>query len=230
MTVKNPYLRVTLAMFHKDFMVEMRSREVLLTMTFFAILVVVVFTFAFYVHGDVSRQYLPGVFWVAIIFSGTISLLRTFERERENDCIRALLLSPTPPSAIYISKTLANIVFTLVMEACLVPIVVVFFNVGSLPDPARFLAILFLGTIGFCAVGTLFSAMLINARMKAVLLPLIFYPVIAPLLITCVKATFSIFAGGDVDQINRWLTMALAFDMLFIVLGLWVFGHLVGEG
>lgn len=224
------YLRIALSIFKKDFMVEMRSREVLFTMFFFAIVVVVVFTFSFLLPGESPINFLPGIFWVAVVFSGTIAINRSFEREREHGCIDGMLLSSTPPSAIYLSKTISNILFTLAMEAFLIPIVVVFFNIASIPDGLRLAAILFLGTVGFCVVGTLFSAMLVNARMKHILLPIIFYPLVAPLLITCVKATSGLFVGVDDVAVNNWIRMALAFDMLFIVAGLWLFPYLIEEG
>ncbi|GMV39710.1 MAG: hypothetical protein AMXMBFR64_14260 [Myxococcales bacterium] len=206
----------------KDLLVELRTKEVLLTMGLFAVLTVVIFSFAFYVDDDRARAYAPGILWVTVIFSGTLGLNRLFDREQENDCMSALMLSSAGPKAIFLAKSLGNLLFTLVMELLTVPLILLFFDL-SVDRPALLLLVLLAGTVGFCFVGTLFAAMLVRARMKEVLLPLVVYPVVVPVIIGGVKATSGILNGYPTDEVVEWARLLLAFDLVFVVLSVWLF-------
>lgn len=206
----------------KDLLVELRTKEVLLTMGLFAALIVVIFSFAFYVDDDRARAYAPGILWVTILFSGTIGLNRLFDREQENDCMSALLLSAAGPKAIYLAKSLGNLLFTLVMEVLTVPLILLFFAI-DVDRPGLLVAELVAGSIGFCFVGTLFAAMLVRARMKEVLLPLVVYPIVVPVIIAGVKATEAILNGYPTDEVVSWIRFVVAFDILFVVLSVWLF-------
>ena len=206
----------------KDLLVELRTKEVLLTMGLFAALTVVIFSFAFYVDDDRARAYAPGILWVTIIFAGTIGLNRLFDREQENDCMSALLLSEAGPKAIYLAKSLGNLLFTLVMEILTVPLILLFFAI-DVDRPGLLVAELVAGSIGFCFVGTLFAAMLVRARMKEVLLPLVVYPIVVPVIIAGVKATSAILSGYPTDEVLSWIRFVVAFDILFVVLSVWLF-------
>ena len=215
-------LRTIHIILKKDLLVELRTKEVLLTMGLFAVLTVVIFSFAFYVDDDRSRAYAPGILWVTVIFSGTIGLNRLFDREQENDCMSALLLSAAGPKAIFLAKSLGNLMFTLVMELLTVPLILLFFDL-SVDRPGLLLLELVAGTVGFCFVGTLFAAMLVRARMKEVLLPLVVYPVVVPVIIGGVKATSGILNGYPTDEVMEWTRLLLAFDLVFVVLSVWLF-------
>ena len=212
----------------KDLQVELRSREILLTMGYFGFLVVLVFAFSFPV-GDVAVSAVAaGILWVSVAFAGTLGLSRVFEREREGDCMRALLLSPVSRPAIYLGKCLGVMVFMLAVEAIVVPAVAFFFNLPVDYRTPHLLITLFLGTLGYTVLGTLLSAMLARARAKDVLLAIVLYPLILPVLIIGVKAsTVLLEPRPDFQQLGVWMRVLGVFDIVFLVAGLWVFEPLL---
>ncbi len=208
----------------KDLKVELRSKEILLTMGYFGFLVVLVFAFSFFTGDAPLSSVAAGILWVSVAFSGTLGLSRIFEREKEGDTLRALLLSPIPRPSIYLGKCLGVLVFMIVVEAIVFPAVTFFF---SLPIDERTLPLLwtlFLGTIGYAIVGTLLSAMLMRSRSKDVLLAIVLYPLVLPILIVGVKATTVLLEPNpDMDVLSIWMRVLAVFDIVFGVAALWIF-------
>ena len=213
----------------KDIRVELRSKEILLTMGYFGFLVVLVFAFAFF-RGDAPISAVSaGILWVSVAFAGTLGLGRIFEREREGDCIRALLLSPVARPAIYLGKVLGVFAFMLAVEAVVFPAVIFFFNLPL--DPSRLGMIsltLVLGTVGYAVIGTLLAAMLLRARAQDVLLAIVLYPLILPVLIVGVKSTGALLEPDIVwAELSTWLRLLVLFDVAFLVAALWIFEPMV---
>ena len=168
----------------KDLTVEIRSREILSTTIFFAISCVLVFAFALVKDGRAVVDAAAGILWIAIAFAGTLALGRTFERERYTDTLRALMLAPAERPALYVGKLIAVTALILAArEALLVPLVALLFQAPLFDRPVLLAALLGSGTIGFAAVGTLFAAMLVRARSRDVLLPVLLYPITIPVII-----------------------------------------------
>ena len=222
-------LKVALAIAQKDWQTEFRSKEILLTMGFFGLLVVLISAFAFY-RGDVPAYALAaGSLWVAIAYSGTLGLGRAFEREREGDCIRALLISPMPRQAIFLGKLLGIVSFMFVVELVVVPAVVIFFNQSlDLAQLWRLSVVMGLGTFGYGIVGTALAASLLRARTRDVLLAIVIYPVIVPVIMGGVKATTAILQPEmSVVDFELWARILLTFDVVFIVVSFWIFEPLL---
>jgi heme exporter protein B len=219
--------RGSLGIVAKDVATEMRSKEALGAMLVFALLVMVIFNFALELRVDNIRQIAPGILWVAFAFAGTLGFNRSFASERENACIEGLVLALTDPSIIYLGKLLGNILFMSVAEACVLPVFAALFDVPIL-NPALWLVI-FLGTVGLCAVGTLFAVMAVSSRAREVILPLLLFPVAVPLIIAAVKATGQILDGQRLSETFVWLRMMLAFDVVFTVLAFLGFEYVVEE-
>ncbi|MEO8071333.1 MAG: heme exporter protein CcmB [Acidobacteriota bacterium] len=208
----------------KDWRVEARSRDLVYTTLFFAIACVLVFTFAFVREGKPIDNAAAGILWVAIAFSGTLALGRTFERERQGETLRALLLSPVERPAVYLGKLVALLMLLALVEAVLVPLVILFFQAPVSRAPALFLGLIVTGTVGFTAVGTLFAAMLVRAQSRDVLLPVVLYPIIMPALIGGMQGTAAIFAPEpNLVLAQNWLAMLVFFDVVFVTLALWTF-------
>jgi heme exporter protein CcmB len=210
----------------KDLASEWRSKEILLTMGFFGFLVVFIFAFAFF-RGDAPLAPVgAGALWVAIAFSGTLGLHRAFEREKEGDCLRALLLSPVPRPSIFIGKLIGISAFMLVVELIVTPAVVLFFSLSIDPTQALELAgVLLLGTLGYATVGTVLAASLVRAQSRDVLLAIAVYPIVIPVIVGGVKATATILAP-DIDAgeaLAIWVKLLLVFDVVFVVVSLWIF-------
>lgn len=216
----------------KDLRIELRSKEILLTMGYFGFLVVLVFAFSFSGAGSLPTPPLvAGILWVSVALSGTLGLGRAFEREREGDCLRALLLSPISRSAIYLGKMLGVLVFMLAVEFVVFPSVLFFFNVGLKTEVwAPLLATLGLGTVGYAVLGTLLAAMLSRARSKDVLLAVIFYPLVLPILIVGVTATHALLDPlVSTGALGTWLRLLAVIDLVFGLVAVWIFEPLVTD-
>jgi heme exporter protein CcmB len=211
----------------KDLRVEWRSRELLYTTLFFAAACVLVFAFAF---GSPSAETAAGVLWVAVMFSGTVALGRTFERERQSETLRALLLSPVERGAIYLGKLVGLLILMAGIQIVLVPVVGLLFSAPIGRAPWLLAALLAAGTLGFASVGTLFSAMLSRAHSRDILLPMLLYPITVPVVIAGVEGTAAIFAAEpSLAMAEMWLSMLVFFDAVFVTLALWTFGPVMGE-
>lgn len=224
------FFRTVLTIARKDLVIEARSRELAYTTLFFAISVVLVFSFSFVVEGVALTDAAAGILWVSIAFAGTLALGRTFERERQADTLKALLLSPVERPAIYLGKLVGLLLLMTVVEALIVPVVGLLFQAPLGRAPWLLTGLLAAGTLGFAAVGTLFAAMLIRAHSRDVLLPVVLYPITVPLVIAGVRGTASIFAAEpNLAMAQAWLSMLVFFDAVFLTLALWVFGPVMSE-
>jgi heme exporter protein B len=219
------FARAMWLILRKDLTVEVRSGEVAYTTLFFAVSCVLIFAFALVRDGRAPEDGAAGLLWIAIAFAGTLALGRTFERERQSETLRALLMAPTARPAVYLGKLLGIVALLVGVEVILVPLVALLFNANALLEhPAWLAAILIAGTVGFAAVGTLFAAMLIRARSRDVLLPVLLYPVIVPVMIAAVRGT-AVLLQPEVDTQVAWFWLALlaTFDVVFVTLALWTF-------
>lgn len=224
------FVRVAWLVMQKDLTVEIRSREIVSTTVFFAISCVLVFAFALVRDGRTVVDAAAGILWIAIAFSGTLALGRTFERERYTDTLRALMLAPADRPAIYVGKLLAIVAMILATEALLVPLVALLFQAELFASPLLLGAILLAGTLGFAAVGTLFAAMLVRARSRDVLLPVLLYPITIPVIIGGVRGTAALLNDPpDVAIAQFWIGLLLFFDVVSVVLSLWTFEPLMTE-
>ena len=231
----------------KDLIVEARSRELAYTTLFFAVSCVLVFAFAFVQDGrsldmapsaPVGESVMPisvtdaaaGILWVAVAFSGTLALGRAFERERQSETLKALLLAPTERAAVYLGKLAGMLVLMLGVELVLVPIIGLLFDAPITRAPFLLAGLLTAGTVGFAAVGTLFAAMLVRAHSRDVLLPVLLYPITVPVIIAGVRGTAAIFsAEPNLDAAVSWLSMLVFFDAVFLTLALWTFAPVMSE-
>src|SRR6188474_1129846 len=221
------FLRIAWLVMHKDLTVEIRSREIVSTTVFFAISCVLVFAFALVKEGRVVADAAAGILWIAIAFSGTLALGRTFERERYTDTLRALLLAPADRPAIYVGKLLGILAVIFVAECLLVPLL---FDTALLARPLHLAALLVSGTVGFAAVGTLFAAMLVRAQSRDVLLPVLLYPMTIPVIIAGVRGTAALMQPPpDEPMAIFWLTLLTSFDAVFLTLALWTFEPLMTD-
>lgn len=223
-------LRTALLVLRKDVAIELRSYEILTTTLFFAVACIAIFSFAFVNEGKAVEGAAAGILWIAIAFSGTLALGRTFERERYGDTIKALLLAPAARPAIYLGKLLGIVTLMAATEIILVPLVAFLFQAQLFVKPWLLLSLLALGTMGYAAVGTLFAAMLMRARTRDVMLPILLYPVTVPVIIAGVRGTAALLSSPPEEPIAMlWISMLAFFDVVFITLSLWTFEPLMTE-
>lgn len=207
-----------------DLLSELRTLETPLTILFFAFLQVVIFTFAFWANEDTARAVAPGVLWVTITFAGTLAIDRSFAKEQDGRTLTALRLVPGAPRALYVAKLLSNLTFLLMVVCFATPLVI---GILGVPLEAAQLPLLgltlLLGVLGFSALGTVFSAMLVSVRRRGVLLPIVLYPVAIPLIVMGVKATVTILERRPDPEVWSWLRLMTAIDVLYVVAGAWLF-------
>lgn len=226
----NAFVRVVWLVVRKDLTVEVRSREVIYTTVFFAVTVVLVFAFALVREGRALGDAAAGILWIAIAFAGTLALGRTFERERQAETLRALLLAPADRPAIYVGKLVGIVALLVSAELVLVPLIAFLFQAPLFSQPLWLTAVLLTGTLGYCAVGTLFAAMLVRARSRDVLLPVLLYPITIPVIIAGVRGTAALLEPTpDVAIIRFWVSLLVAFDTVFVTLALWTFEPLMTD-
>ena len=224
------FLTTALLVLKKDFAIEVKSREIVYTTLLFAMSCILVFSLTFVVAGEPLRDAAAGIIWIAVAFSGTLALGRTFERERYAETLRALLLAPAPRSAIYLGKFLGMVALLLATEVVIVPLVAVLFQAELFAKLPLLVALLFLGTVGFAGVGTLFAAMLVRARTRDVLLPILLYPITVPVMIAGVRGTSALMQDPAEEALAiMWIAILASFDVVFITLALWTFEPLMTE-
>ncbi len=224
------FVRAAWLVLRKDLTVEVRSLEIALTTLFFAVSAVMVFAFALVKEGQAPEDGAAGILWIAVSFAGTLALGRTFERERQAETLRALLLAPAPRPAIYVGKLLGVVALLVGTEVVLVPLVAFLFQAPFLTHPVWLLCILVAGTVGFASVGTLFAAMLIRARSRDVLLPVLLYPITVPVIIAGVRATAALLEPQvEFAVVRFWVALLVAFDVVFVTLALWTFEPLMTD-
>lgn len=199
----------------KDLRIELRTRDALSASFVFCVLVLVVFSFALDLNTEEARRLGAGFLWVAFAFGGILSLNRTFALEKADGCSKSLMLAPVDRGAIYLGKFLANVIFMLAMQVLILPLFAVFFNVSVAPAVPLLLLVFLLGSIGFSSVGTLFSAIAANTRMRELMLPLLLLPVSIPVLLAAVETTQ--YALGVKENASDWFKLLVVYDVVFVV-------------
>jgi heme exporter protein CcmB len=218
------FIRDVWTVTRKDLLIETRTREIVLTTMFFALACVMVFAFGFVREGRPVQDAAAGILWIAIAFSGTLALGRAFERERQGETLRALLISPIDRPALYLGKLLGILILLAAVELLVVPMVALMFQAPLFDYPLLMLGLIAAGTLGFAAVGTLFAAMLVRARSRDVMLPVLLYPITIPVIIAGVRGTAALLQPeADQPMARMWLSMLVFFDVVFVTISLWTF-------
>jgi heme exporter protein B len=219
--------RATRVILAKELRVELRSRELLSTTLVFVLLVLVLFSFTFDPTTTEARRFGPGLLWLGLLFASSLMLQPSFVREQSNDTLSALRMAPIDPFAILLGKLAANALFLFFVELILLPVFAALYNLAILPVLGRLLLVMFLGTVGLATIGTVFSAITAQARLRELLLPLLMFPLVAPVLIASTEATVGLFS--EVPAFDRvWLAFLVAFDVVFLTAA-WLFGEYLFE-
>jgi heme exporter protein B len=223
----NRYLRSAFAVYAKDMRLEARTKETFSAVLAFAVIVAFVFGFAFDPSPSVVALVGPGIVWVAYVFTGILGMNRTFAVERDRGTLEGLLLAPVGREAIYAGKLASTTTIMLVVELLLYPIFLLLFELNLFN--IWFVLVTVAATVGFAAVGTLFSAIAAHTRAREVLLPLLFLPIVLPVIIGAVASTSAALSGDGWDGVGKWLQFIIAFDLVFLVLSSWAFDFVLEE-
>ncbi len=213
-------LVVTRATLLKDLRMEWRSKDAINSMLFFALLVVVIFSFAFNPTAEESRQIAGGLIWVAFLFAAVVALNQTWARELRNQVLDAYRVSPAPANSLFIAKTLGNFIFVSVLEALMTPLFIVFYRLRALGPVWQLLLVAALGTWALVVNGTFFAAMSLRTRSREIMLPLLLFPISIPALLAMVQSTTAILNG---EGARFWMTLLVSYDLVFTTVCLLLF-------
>jgi heme exporter protein B len=210
----------------KDILIEMRTRELLVTSGFFALLVVVLSSLSYYLGPTLRGQVASGVIWLATAFAAVLSLGRSWQREREHGAFRGVMVSPVHPSAVFAAKALGLGLFLVAIECVVIPSSALFFSLDLLEVGAGLGVIVLVATPGIAAAATLFGVMTVRTKARDLILAVVLFPLLAPTLVTAILATRELFDGVAVGELWNYLVLMGTFDVVFITAGLGMFGTL----
>ena len=211
----------------KDLLLELRRRESVMTMFFFGTLLLFVFHFSFDLVPEKVAEMTPALLWLAFLFTGTLGLTQLFEAERGNDCLEALLLSPLDRGALFLAKTCFNIILMVLVEVFVIPLFWILFNLRSWEVVPLLFVIAFLGTIGFCVLGTLLSGVTLKARARELLLPLVLFPLMIPVILATIRCMEAVLHDGQIGDAAQWLRLLVGFDVIFLTVGILIFDWVI---
>jgi heme exporter protein B len=223
------YLNQIKAIVLKDLATELKTKELFSSMFIFALLVIIIFIFSVDLSIVKANEVGPGILWVAFLFAGTMGLNRSFMLEKENGCLEGLILTPADRTAIYFGKLISNLMFLLVMELFILPLFMIFFNIDLISFLGPLLVVIFMGTLGFCAIGTLLSSLSSNLKTREIMLPILLYPLIVPVVIAMVRMTGQVLDGNSLGTMMNWVGLTLAFDIVFIGVSILTIDHILEE-
>jgi heme exporter protein B len=221
------FLSQALLLLRKDILLELRRRESLLTMFFFGTLLLFVFHFSFDLAPDRIAEMAPALLWLAFLFTGTLGLAQLFEGERDNHCLDALLLSPMDRGAFFVAKTCFNLILMVLVEIVVIPLFWILFNLSSWELLPKLFLVTFLGTLGFCVLGTLLSVVTLKARSRELLLPLILFPLMVPVILATIRCMEAILRNGELGDALPWLRLLIGFDVIFLTVGVLIFDWVI---
>ncbi len=212
----------------KDLTAERRTKANFNAVLFFTSLILLLFGFALGPDQQALRDAAAGVLWLTVLFGGVLSFNRSYEMELEGGALEALLLYPGDRRALFVGKLLANLAFLVLIEAILVPVAAVLYDL-PLVRGGGFFGVLLLGTIGFVTLGTFYAAMASRVRAREVLLPLLLFPMLVPLLLSAVEATKALLVGNMMGDAASWIRLLAVFDVIFLVASFFAFEYVIEE-
>jgi heme exporter protein B len=213
------FLRQSLTIAAKDLRAELRTKEALNASLAFSIVILVLFSFAFDPSSEQIHDFSGGLLWLVFAFASALVLNRSFARELQNDCLDALIASPAPSSALFLGKALANYALLMVVEMISLPVFGIFYDVSWTRQFSPLLLVMLLGTWALTVIGTIFSALTVNLRLRELMLPTLVYPLMIPALMSAITLTTDLLSGTPINAENQiWVRVLVAFDLIFTAL------------
>ena len=217
----------SITIFYKDLVLDLRSMENVFAMLFFSIIVIMVFSFALPADDKSHALLAPGVFWVTFLLAGILSLNKSFQIEKDNYCLEALLLSPISRGAIFLGKMGWNVCFILLIQLLVIPVFSLLFYGPFLNNIFELLLLSLLTAIGFSSLGTMLSALTVDVRFKEIILPILLFPLLVPLLLASVKITQVVLTDGSLMDVTDWIKLLIGFDVIFLVISYLTFEYVM---
>jgi len=230
-------VRLFLTLVRRDVVAETRRLQAVLSMAIFALVVMVVLHYGWGVGpGDASEparstETVPAaMLWVVFVFAAILGLGRTFAPEREDDCLDGLLLLPVDRFTLFLAKATTNLLLLIVLQIAVVPVFALFFLETGVTHLPAFIPVALLADVGMAAVGTLLAALVLRARSRDLVLPVVMLPLLVPLVIAATSATGAVVDGGaDLAEVAGRLGFLAGYDAVMLLLAWGTFGILVSE-
>ncbi len=221
------FWRKALTITWKDVIAEMRSKETIISILVFTFLAIIVFNFALGGGLEATKEVAPAILWITFAFAGILSFNRSFVLEKEENCLEGLMVCPISREAIYVGKMLGSLLFMLIVEIIALLVFTALFNLPIIS--LQIITITFLTTVGFVSVGILFSAIAVNTKAREMVLPILFLPIVVPLIISAVKASTLAILDRPWAELSSWLNIIGAFDVIFIAVSFLIFSFVIEE-
>lgn len=213
----------------KDLRIEYRGRQAFMTTLFFGLLILVIFKFAFDPGNEAIDDAAPGILWVALLFPGIIQLNRSFQSEREEGTLNAIILAPVDRGVLFFGKALANWIFLILIDLFILGIFFIFYDVGFSSRLFWLYLLMLLAGVTFSAVGTLFAAMVSGIRTRDVLLPILLFPIMVPVIIGAVNGTREVLNSSEMEFFGLWLRLLVGCAVIFTAGCYLVFEYVIGD-
>ena len=215
------FARLVFVIMAKDLRAELRTKEAINASLAFALVILIMFSFAFDPQEETTREISGGLLWIVFAFAGTLILNRSFARELPNDCLDALISAPVSGPVLFLGKALANYILVLAVEAVALPVFTIFYNVRIAQQLPTLILVMLLATWGMTVIGTVFSALTVNIRLREVMLPMLTYPILVPVLMSAMRLSAGLVMGQAIAGDNEaWFKMLIGFDVMFTAVSL----------
>jgi len=215
------FVRLVVVIMAKDLRAELRTKEAINASLAFAMVILIMFSFAFDPQEETTREISGGLLWIVFAFAGTLILNRSFARELPNDCLDALISAPVSGPVLFLGKALANYILVLAVEAVALPVFTIFYNVRIAQQLPTLILVMLLATWGMTVIGTVFSALTVNIRLREVMLPMLTYPILVPVLMSAMRLSAALVMGQAIAGDNEaWFKMLIGFDVMFTAVSL----------
>jgi heme exporter protein B len=212
-----------LTIVQKDLRLDLRRLENFISLLFFSLIILLVFAFALPADKESHRLLAPGIYWVTFLLSGILALNKSFQLERENSVMEALLLAPVSRGAIFLGKMLGNLLFIFIVQLILIPLFSILFHTLTPVQYGEMLVLSVIVTTGFTALGTLLSGLTADLRFKEILLPILLFPLLVPLLLAAVTITRGILDSQGFGETADWLKLLIGFDLIYMIVAFLTF-------
>ena len=213
----------------KDLLLELRTKEIIIPMFAFGLAIIMIFALSFNASQEINHAFSPGLLWIIILFTSSLGLNRMFVLEKEFDAFTLTLAAPIDRGTIFVSKVISGTILLLIAEIMIIPPFIIFMNIAIPSDGHIMILILLIGDLGIMSIGVIVSGLSMRAKLSEMLLPILFFPLVSPHIIACVKATNYWFKGLSFINWQAWIYLMLSFVLVFFLLGFMIFEYITEE-
>ncbi len=213
----------------KDLLLELRTKEIIIPMFAFGLVIILIFSLSFNASQEINHTFSPGLLWIIILFISSLGLHRMFVLEKEFDAFTLNLAAPIDRGVIFLSKVVSGTIILLIAEILIIPPFVIFLNLSIPSNWSIMILILIIGDLGIMSIGAIISGLSMRAKLSEILFPILFFPLVSPHVIACVKATNYWFKEIPFFNWQSWIYLMITFFIIFFLVGFMIFDFITEE-